>query len=111
MAREVINRVQKLRKKESLQVQDDIAVFLAFQGEILTKTIEKELGMIKQAVKKPVFLMNQYQRHFKTITESDFDVDGEKLTVKVAYNSIMLKEEKIKKLDAVRLLISYYNGQ
>jgi hypothetical protein len=56
-------------------------------------------------------LMNQYQRHFKTITESDFDVDGEKLTVKVAYNSIMLKEEKIKKLDAVRLLISYYNGQ
>lgn len=81
MAREIINRVQKLRKKQGLQVNDDIAVFLGLEGDVLSKAVKTENSMIRQAVKKPVYLLTEKQAHLKTIVEETFEVDNETLKV------------------------------
>lgn len=56
-AREIINRVQKLKKKAGLKAEDDVFIFYHFPAEStnLNKAIEAELESIKNAVKKPLF--------------------------------------------------------
>lgn len=58
---------------------------------MLTKALVKEIGMIKQAVKKPVYNLETLQRQFRTIAEENFEIDSEILTVKVVHNNALLK--------------------
>ena len=54
LARELINRVQKLRKKASLQATDDVDVFYEFEngtGEDIKDAMKEHAEMIKKTVK------------------------------------------------------------
>lgn len=53
MAREIINRVQKLRKKAGLQATDDVDVYYKFEegtGEDLVKAVQEHSEMVRKTV-------------------------------------------------------------
>lgn len=56
-AREIINRVQKLKKKVHLKTEDDVVIFWSFSEKStnLQAAIEKENKLIQNAVKKPLY--------------------------------------------------------
>lgn len=55
-AREIINRVQKLKKKIHLKTEDEVYIFWNFpeNSANLRSAMEKETKMIQNAVKKPL---------------------------------------------------------
>ncbi|KAM9324353.1 isoleucine--tRNA ligase, cytoplasmic [Gastrophryne carolinensis] len=58
VAREVINRIQKLRKKGNLVPTDDITIYYQVhpQGEYLQSVIERHTDFIRATVKSPLLL-------------------------------------------------------
>lgn len=54
LARELINRVQKLRKKAGLQAVDEVSVYYKFadaEGEEIVKAIKEQAEMIRKSIK------------------------------------------------------------
>ena len=54
LARELINRVQKLRKKAGLQAVDEVEVYYKFadsEGEDIVKAIKEQAEMIQKSIK------------------------------------------------------------
>lgn len=56
-AREIINRIQKLKKKAGLKAEDEVFIFHNFDAasENLNKAIQTQSETIRNAVKKPIF--------------------------------------------------------
>jgi isoleucyl-tRNA synthetase len=55
-SRELINRIQKLKKKGGLKADDDVFIFYHFdqKAENLNKAITNHLDNIKFIIKKPI---------------------------------------------------------
>ena len=76
-AREIINKIQKLKKKAGLKSEDDVFVFYSFneKSENLRKAIETQSESIKHAVKKPIFSV-QEKTNFVNIAHDSGDISG-----------------------------------
>lgn len=76
-AREIINRIQKLKKKAGLKADDEVFVFYSFdeKAENLRKAIETQLESIKYAVKKPIYSI-QEKSHFVTLAKDSGEISG-----------------------------------
>jgi len=70
-AREVINRIQKLRKKGGLVPTDPITVYYAAE-EPLLEVIHKQMDFIQKAVKSEVLSLSQAQAHTDFLLKEDF---------------------------------------
>ncbi|XP_037070614.1 isoleucine--tRNA ligase, cytoplasmic-like [Pollicipes pollicipes] len=84
VAREIINRVQKLRKKASLVPTDEITVYQAVApaGSALARVAASHQEYIEAALKAPFRPLAS--RAGRTIIEETADVKGAKLTVALA---------------------------
>jgi isoleucyl-tRNA synthetase len=55
IAREIVNKVQKLRKSAGLNIDDQVELFYetSSSSDTVTKVLEQHLATIRQAVKVP----------------------------------------------------------
>lgn len=73
MAREIINRIQKLRKKAGLVPTDDITVYLESTGE-LNRVSEQFSDYIQTAVKANVKKLKDAPKGTAFLIQEDFQV-------------------------------------
>lgn len=73
VAREIINRVQKLRKKAGLVPTDDITVFLEATGD-LSRVADQFSDYLENAVKANVKKVKEAPKGMNFLIEEDFQV-------------------------------------
>lgn len=81
VAREIINRVQRLRKKANLLPTDDINMYYRFtadSGAELEKVIKNQEATLVKVIKKPLKAINAMPSSEKVIAEEEQDVNGTK---------------------------------
>ena len=86
LAREVVNKVQMLRKSTGLSIDDQIEVFFQLQGDdtIFREAISKNIAQIKSSVKMPFLDAVHRQGHQVVVAETEYvNPQNEKDTVKV----------------------------
>lgn len=85
-SREIINRIQKLKKKAGLKAEDEVFVFYSFdeKSENLRKAIETQLEPIKYAIKKPIFSVHE-KANFVTIAKDSGEISGENYEIFITH--------------------------
>jgi hypothetical protein len=86
------------------------------EGENLKIALEQEWGFIQQTVKKPLLSLNDHQPHLSQIVEQVFEIDNEKLTVKITKASLIFSFDAIsqsypQKVHSLKLVLSYYSHE
>ena len=79
IAREMINKVQRMRKNAGLKVDDQIIIFyrLGEKSENLKRAIENEAKLIDHIVKKPFLEFSMKQAHLQEICKSKCEYEEE----------------------------------
>ena len=78
-AREVVNRIQKLRKKAGLQPQDEVTLYYKVKpsGHDLLRIINEYTTSIESSTKNPIVLESTTNRNDnKKLVEEDYDLKG-----------------------------------
>ena len=93
-AREIINRVQRLRKKTGLNVEDEIFIFIKpAEGVVQIKgALENQSQFISNAVKKPFLPYNKYQEHFYVLARELYDYEEEKYEILLVQAQLVLNK-------------------
>ena len=81
VAREIINRIQRLRKKANLLPTDDINMYYRFtadSGAELEKVIKNQEATLVKVIKKPLQPISNMPSSEKLIAEEEQDVNGTK---------------------------------
>lgn len=96
-AREIVNRVQKLKKKARTNPEDSILVFYKFgeNAKNLNEAIAKEFKTIANSVKKP-FLPYDQSFGLVTIAEDSGLIEKEEYWVKLVYPGFVFNFEELK---------------
>lgn len=103
VAREIVNKIQKLRKTAGLNIDDTVEIFFerhseGHHTETLKNALEKNINAIRTAVRVP-FLENKYrQAHFVKVAETEYvNPDNEKELVKISIcvPAVAFNEESI----------------
>ncbi|KAK4528311.1 hypothetical protein GAYE_SCF54G6248 [Galdieria yellowstonensis] len=69
IARELVNRVQKLRKKAGLLPRDEIEVFVDTDSPVLRRILEKYTNNLKEALHTPPPLAYEYKPNYVPVIE------------------------------------------
>jgi isoleucyl-tRNA synthetase len=81
VAREIINRVQRLRKKANLLPTDDINMYYRFATDLsneLEAIIKNQEATLVKVIKKPLFDIKKMSSSESVIVEEEQDVNGVK---------------------------------
>lgn len=89
-AREVINRVQKLRKKGKLVPTDEIAVFYKTSDTDLSRVIQQYSNFLESSLNAPVRHYNQLPKGIKVIIEEAHNIKGVALDLALTAKSDMI---------------------
>jgi len=83
LAREIVNRIQKLRKKAKLVPQDDITVYCSVlpPDSELARVLVEQKDYVEQNIKQPLFLNVTPDNGVKVIITEASDVKGTQLHV------------------------------
>ena len=87
LARELINRVQKLRKKAGLQATDDVDVFYSFEdgsGEEILAAMKEQAEMIKKTVRSVPLDVSQRAAAAKVLIEEEQEIAEVKFMLSLA---------------------------
>jgi len=96
LAREVINRVQKLRKAAGLLVQDEIEVYFQEEGDgTVTGAVRGNVGLLQATLGTVPLLAELLPPHAVEIARDTSDVGKSKLTVIVTRPSLVFDENAI----------------
>lgn len=77
--REIINKVQKMRKESGIQINDDIVIVYETKEEkVLKKVCEKHSENIYKALKVPFKNTKPSEEKYKLFKEGSFDIGEEK---------------------------------
>ncbi|KAJ3524394.1 hypothetical protein NM688_g8571 [Phlebia brevispora] len=88
LAREMVNRVQKLRKKAGLQATDDVHVFHQFEdgeGDDLKLALEEHKEFISKTVRSVPRDVSHRQPHQKVLIEEEQEVAETKFVLSLAH--------------------------
>lgn len=102
-AREVMNRVQKLRKKAALQVEDDVVVFFEETGSnTVTSAISAHVPLLKETLRTVPFPSTLMSPHCVSIISesSDCGVEGSNVKITLTRPTIVLSESACQKLNS-----------
>ena len=99
-AREIINRIQKLKKKTGLKTDDEVFIFYHFDtaAETLNEAIKSERKMIENAVKKPMFPLEQ-KKGLIALKSDEGAINGEKFKITITHPHFMMNNEALKVFD------------
>jgi isoleucyl-tRNA synthetase len=84
VAREIINRVQRLRKKANLLPTDNINMYYRFAGEAsaeFLKVLKNQEATLVKTIRKPLISSESQKSEEKLIIEEDQDVNGIKFAL------------------------------
>jgi len=98
LAREVINRIQRLRKTSGISIEDQIEVFFEIEGEKLAPVIEKHSEKVVSVTKMPFLALNERQSHAILIGETEFahpDNEAEKVKLTICLAAPSFDEAKL----------------
>lgn len=111
VAREIVNRIQKLRKKAKLNLEDDIVIFIDYgrEAKALHAAIDSKREFIEGILRKPFFKIENKPWYFESIEEESFDYDDEKFNIIISKNHVILNKESfiVKKSS----ILSNYNNR
>ncbi|EER13906.1 conserved hypothetical protein [Perkinsus marinus ATCC 50983] len=77
LAREITNRVQKLRKEVGLQQDDPVEMWASSTVKEVTEVLEKKSDYIDRLLRRPLMNAKDLQGHEVTIVQEKFDIDKE----------------------------------
>ena len=94
-AKEVVNRIQKSRKEGKVRISDPISIVLIIpeESKILEEVCREELDLIKELVKKPIFIANEWLIS-TNVFKNEAEVNGEKMIVEISLGGIQLNKEE-----------------
>lgn len=78
LAREVINRVQRLRKKANLLPTDNVLMYYQFTkdvGEALESVIKTQEDVIVKVLKKPLYSVSEKVANAEVLAEEEQEVN------------------------------------
>lgn len=87
LARELINRVQKLRKKAGLQATDDVDVFYKFEdgaGDDIVVAMKEQVEMIKKTIRSDPLDVAQRSESHKILIEEEQEIAGVEFILSLA---------------------------
>lgn len=87
LARELINRVQKLRKKAGLQATDDVDVFYQFDdgtGEEILVAMKEQAGMIKKTTRSTPLDVTERTASHKILIDEEQEIADVKFVLSLA---------------------------
>ncbi len=102
MSREIVNKVQKLRKTTGLHIDDQVEIFYEVvntDNSTLKNVVEQNLQSIRSAVKIPFLHVSRKDKHFVKIAETEYvNPDNERDIVRITICSpnIAFDDEKLK---------------
>ncbi|KAL5507433.1 ILS1_2 [Sanghuangporus vaninii] len=88
LARELVNRVQKLRKKAGLQATDDIDVFYSFQddtGRDILNALEKQAAYVEKLVRSVPKDVRERQEDQKLLIEEEQEIAETRFTLSLVW--------------------------
>ena len=96
LARELTNRIQRLRKASKLAIDDRIFVVVDLPGAScrLAKAFATERASIQATLKKPLFLQSE-TRINQVVFEEAFDIEGERVRVMITTPFFMFDWEAV----------------
>jgi len=96
-AREIVNRIQKLRKSSSLLPDDDVVIFVNFNGEnsSLKLAYNDNRTMMENILRKPFNLFDKKPHYLKSAVKETFKYEEEDFDVEVCWNHVALNKESI----------------
>jgi len=96
-AREIVNRIQKLRKSSSLHPDDDVVIFVNFNGEnsSLRLAYNDNRTMMENILRKPFNLADKKPHYLKSAAKESFSYENEEFDVEVCWNHVGLNKESI----------------
>ena len=89
LARELINRVQKLRKKAGLQATDDVFVFHRFEkgeGEDILRAMEEHGEVIQRTVRATPRDVGGMEEHLAVLIEEEQEIAETRFVLTLAQN-------------------------
>jgi len=97
VAREIINKIQKLRKKAGLKIEDDIVVFLGVKTEskIIKPAFENQHKYIEDTLKKPFFADSRRPAHYYVLARESYVHENEEFEVVICLNHVYLNKESV----------------
>lgn len=97
IAREVVNKVQRMRKNAGLRVDDDIIIFyqLGEKSANLRRGVEKEKALIDQIVKKPFLNASLRQSHLHEICKNSCEYEEETYEISICWSNVLFNEGEI----------------
>lgn len=96
-AREIVNRIQKLRKSSSLHPDDDVVIFVEFKegAEGLKVAFGENKAMMENILKKPFNLAEKKPHYLKVAAKDSFSYENEKFDVEVCWNHAALNSASV----------------
>jgi len=96
-AREIVNRIQKLRKSSSLHPDDDVVIFIQFKEgtENLRNAFNENKAMMENILKKPFNVIEKKPHYFQVAAKDSFSYEGENFDVEVCWNHVALNQGSI----------------
>jgi len=98
-AREIINIIQKLRKKTGLNVEDEIYIFIKVDesAKYIKATLESNSQFIGNAVKKPFLPYERFQEHFYVLARDQASYENESYEILLVQSQLVLHRENVEK--------------
>lgn len=89
IAREIVNRVQKLRKKSKLNPDDDISIFVDYaqDSQLIKAAVESKRAFIEAILRKPFFSLDNKPKNSEQIANEEFDYEDEKFQIVICKNN------------------------
>jgi len=99
-AREIVNRIQKMRKTSHLRPDDDVVIFIKFNGENsnLKLAYNDNRAMMEHTLRKPFALAEKKPFYLKVAKQETFTYENEEFDVEVCWNHVVLNKENIEVL-------------
>ena len=97
VAREVVNRIQKLRKSSSLKLEDDVVIFISFKedSKVIRPAFESNKELMDNILRKPFFFVDRKPQHFEIVSKEAFSYEGEDFEVFICWNHLVFNKESI----------------
>jgi isoleucyl-tRNA synthetase len=89
LARELINRVQKLRKKAGLQAVDEVDVYYSFadgQGQDIIKAVSEQTEMIQRSIKGLPMDVSQRPKGTAVLIDEEQEISDTKFMLSLVRN-------------------------
>lgn len=100
MARELVNKIQKLRKQVGISIDDQIEIYYdkSQEGQLLSDVLKEHIDQIRSALKVPFLESEKRQSHYVQIGNCEYanpENENEKLLIEIVVPNVAFNETKM----------------